>query len=87
MTHNELQSFKTQIQNLFKPFFWQPTDSELEKLASDFKEKHPGTYESAFKIFVENFPSTHFEFMEGHDNSDLKTLLAMAISSAKSDKK
>lgn len=87
MTNIELQSFKNLIQHLFKPFFWQPTDTDLEKLASDFNKKLPGTHEAALKIFVEHFPNTHFSSMEGVDNSDLKTLLAMAISSAKSIKK
>lgn len=87
LTHIELQSFKDLIQHLFKPFFWQPTDTELEKLASDFNKNPPVTYDAAFKIFVEHFPSTHFNSMEGLDNSDLKALLAMAISSAKSTKK
>lgn len=87
MTNSKLVSFQEQIQNIFKPINWSPSERDLEALAKAFEEKKPTTLNEAAKIFSDLFPKQLFSALEGIDDSDYRTLLSMAITSAKGSAK
>lgn len=87
MTNSKLASFQKHIQNILKPINWSPSERELEALAKAFEEKNPTTLNEAAQIFDDLFPKQLFSALEGIDDSDYRTLLSMAIASAKGSAK
>jgi len=87
MNDTELQKFRGSISALLKPFNWNPTNAQLEELARRLAEANASSIEDVSEVFSEMFPNLLYDGMEGIDNSDYKTLLAMAIAGAKASKK
>ncbi|CRM19596.1 hypothetical protein [Pseudomonas sp. 24 E 13] len=87
MNETELHKFRGSISALLKPFNWSPTNTQLEELARKLAEANASSIKDVSEVFSEMFPSLRYDGMEGIDNSDYKTLLAMAIASAKASKK
>lgn len=61
---------------------WTPTDQQLKKIARRFVAERPTTPAAATGIVADVVPGTLFIATEGLDNSDLRTLLALAGAAA-----
>ncbi|MEI6707068.1 MAG: hypothetical protein WCK96_08035 [Methylococcales bacterium] len=74
-----IEKFKTSLESVSNVIKWNPTKSDLEKIALCVTEKSPSSPSEIDSIIAEICPDSLFACLEGIDNSDLNTLLAMAI--------
>ncbi|MBX9935979.1 MAG: hypothetical protein K2Y10_05250 [Burkholderiaceae bacterium] len=81
---NNLEIFLRNHCNLID---WYPTHAQLEKIAQEIKQRIESgeilNRTTCQNIIVEHCGSTRMFLIKGLDNSDLNTLLAMAIASVK----
>lgn len=87
MSTTQLAIFKTKIERILRPWQWHPTADQLARLARDFSQKEPKTVNQALEIFLKHFPGQKFPLLDGIDNSDYSTLLALALADAKAASK
>jgi hypothetical protein len=74
-----LDSFKRALEDTCSISSWNPTSSQLERIAKQLARAKPITSGDVGIVVNGICPDTTFRFLEGVDNSDLRTLLALAI--------
>lgn len=72
-------SLKTEIENTCLIASWNPSQEQIERIISEIAHKKPASVNEATGIVASVCPDTIFMSMEGVDNSDVRTLLALAI--------
>lgn len=77
---NNLSEFKSHLEKLFKIAYWNPTTSQLKQIANVCTKNT--SVDDLHAIVTTVCPDTIFVSQEGIDNSDIRTLLALAIQSA-----
>ncbi len=77
-----LLEFKRCLQSSCSIAHWSPSDSNLREIARRLDRSRPKSRADAARIVIEVCPGTIFAVMEGIDNSDLRTLLALATAAA-----
>lgn len=77
--NQQLQDFLRELKHLIKPVNFSPRIEQLQQLADAVAVKKPQTINELNVLFCEVFPNTLVISNEGIDNSDLRTILALAI--------
>lgn len=81
---------KKELEIVCQIYNWNPSNEQLLNISNDIKSRHSG-YESTnqseiVSIITNHCPDASFIIKEGVDNSDLNTLLALAIATTKTEK-
>lgn len=74
-----LANFKAELEKTCKIVSWNPTQSQLEKIAQELARTSPRSLNDAESIVLSIYPNATFLALAGVDNSDVRTLLALAI--------
>jgi len=82
-----LNKFRQDVVTFLGPVYWDPSDVDVRNLAEEIASKNPRTFLEVKRIFQKHFPDVLYSVFEGVDNSDLRTLLAMVLASAKAASK
>lgn len=75
----DLASFKAELEKTCNISSWSPTPSQLEKIAKELARAKPETINDAETIVLSVYPKATFMVLAGVDNSDVRSLLALAI--------
>jgi hypothetical protein len=76
MNYNAL---KMEIEKACMIASWQPSQQQIEKIANEISRTKPTSESEVEGIVASICPDTIFTCLEGVDNSDVRTLLALAI--------
>ncbi|NMM20948.1 MAG: hypothetical protein HHJ15_13510 [Rhodoferax sp.] len=79
----DLKTFKRSLEQALRISRWLPTDSQLEKIRLRFVATPPKDVGEALRIVQSVYGPTSHLVLDGLDNSDLRTALALAIAAAK----
>lgn len=79
---NSLAQFQKSLEISCRIARWSPSDSDLKEIARRISIFRPDSPSDAASIVNKVCPNTLFSVMEGLDNSDLRTLLALATAAA-----
>lgn len=82
-----LREFKEDITASLGPVYWEPSDFDVRNLAKAIDLECPHDLFEVKRIFQRHFPDILYSVFEGVDNSDLKTMLAMVLASARAASK
>lgn len=77
---------KLSLENTCRIISWNPTSSQLETIADQLVKTKPANLNDVEIIVTNICPDSTFMILEGVDNSDLRTLLAIANQVANSKK-
>jgi hypothetical protein len=80
----DVHSLKSTLEKICKIASWNPTPSQLEAIANKLSNASPTSREDVEAVVISVCPNTSFMILEGVDNSDIRTLLALAIQIANS---
>ena len=83
---NDVQNFQRSLERSLLIHRWNPTTTEIIRIARLFARSESKDQGHLISLVTEVCPSTIFMINEGGDNSDLRTLVAMAIQVAKSNR-
>lgn len=83
MKYNAL---KIEIEKLCEIASWNPSQQQLEEIANEISRIKPKNINEIGGIVTSVCPGTTFICLEGIDNSDVRTLLALAIQASKEKK-
>ncbi|SPO54121.1 protein of unknown function [Pseudomonas sp. JV551A1] len=87
LDQSALNKFKQDIITFLGPVYWEPSEVAVRNLAEEIASENPRTLFEVKRIFKKHFPDVLYSVFEGVDNSDLRTLLAMVLASAKAASK
>lgn len=76
-------SFKKHLEQLCGIAAWSPTTTQLEEIAGRIKTEGAQDVAAVQEIVHAVYPGATYLMLEGVDNSDVRTLLALAIAAAK----
>lgn len=76
-------AFKVEIEKSCRIVSWNPSQRQLEEIARKIQLAKPKSASQVESIVVSVCPDTTFMCLEGVDNSDIRTLLALAIQASK----
>lgn len=76
-------SFKKHLEQLCGIAAWNPTTAQLEEIARRIKTEGVQDVAAVQGIVQTVYPGATYFALEGVDNSDVRTLLALAIAAAK----
>ncbi|WP_421183358.1 hypothetical protein [Aeromonas dhakensis] len=76
-------ALKIEIEKSCKIVSWNPSQQQLEKIAIEIELTKPTSAGQVEGIVASVCPGTTFMCLEGVDNSDVRTLLALAIQASK----
>lgn len=76
---SDLSKFKIELEQTCDIYAWQPTRNQLVLIANQLVIVQPASYLEAQSIILSICPDITFSLFEGVDNSDIRTLLALAI--------
>lgn len=72
-------SLKVEIENACSIVSWDPSHKQIEMIINEIAQKRPNSVNEIVGIVASVCPDTTYACMEGIDNSDIRTLLALAI--------
>ncbi|MEI8149365.1 MAG: hypothetical protein WCG53_02310 [Actinomycetes bacterium] len=81
-----LDNFQSELENIGKIYKWNPTALQLKMIAKRIAANRQLMESELHVIISEECPTTIVGLFEGVDNSDLRTLIALAISVTMEDK-
>ncbi|WP_119738997.1 hypothetical protein [Pseudomonas sp. Larv2_ips] len=79
-----LEQLKEEILKVCRILNWKPTDVELVEIARQLSKLHSPTLQDVHVVVAKVCPDQLYLDLQGIDNSEIKTLLALAIQVAKS---
>jgi hypothetical protein len=79
---NPLDQFRDSLEQTCRIARWSPSKGELKEIARRIAVTQAMSLEKAASVVIAVCPDTLFSVMEGVDNSDLRTLLALATTAA-----
>ena len=79
---NAVQAFKQAVERECAIVAWTPTTQQLHELANSLVRGRPRSMDDARALVDAAFPNVPRRLTEGVDNSDLKTLLVLALAAA-----
>lgn len=77
-----LTDFKAELERTLRIVAWNPSQQDLRTIASQVACLRTNSRHEIARIVVEVYPNARFLSLEGLDNSDLRTLLALATAAA-----
>ncbi|MDD2468330.1 MAG: hypothetical protein PHI97_30490 [Desulfobulbus sp.] len=87
---NKLNQLKKELERTCKIYKWNPSTEQIANILREINELHSLDKSISLPeitgIVSSNCPDALFLVQEGVDNSDLNTLLAMAISATNTEK-
>ena len=72
-------NFKTQLEQTCSIAEWYPTQDQLQKIANALTQTKIASTNDAVAVVSEIYSGATFNAFEGIDNSDVRTLLTLAI--------
>ncbi len=79
----KMTDLKTAIAEVCTIAKWNPTQEQLNSIALEIIRTKPNSASDVEAIVAKECPDTIFLVMEGIDNSDIRTLLSLAIAATK----
>jgi hypothetical protein len=71
--------FKKEVEKLCGIVSWTPSQKQIENIAIEICRAKPKSKSEVERIVASVCPGTTFICLEGVDNSDIRTLLALAV--------
>lgn len=79
----DLQLLKTTLEKICRIRSWSPSEADLTKISKRLIASSPSTLDEILDIVRDFIPSARYDLAESVDNSDLRTLIALANEAAK----
>ena len=79
---SSLTDFKAELERTLRIVKWDPSERDLMTIARRAASTRSNSPADLTSIVVEVYPNARFLNLEGLDNSDLRTLLALATAAA-----
>lgn len=83
----DLKNIKQAIEKACSITRWNPTSAQLEKIVQLLVQSKVHSKNDVSAIVLSVYPNAEYLAAEGFDNSDLRTLIALAIQIAKAKAK
>lgn len=74
-----IADFRAELEAILVPLKWSPTRQQLDAIAERVARENPRDLTSVGVIVCSECPGTQVLSMEGTDNSDIRTLLSLAL--------
>lgn len=76
---NAIADFRAELEATLIPYKWSPTRQQLDAIVGRLAIEKPRDIASIGAIVCSECPGTQLLAMEGTDNSDIRTLLSLAL--------